>query len=71
MQDAAYRKGQGRVITERKVPCDFVAMSGGFNPVLHLWCHNGGKIRFDDGWPPSVHTRMTMPSPLSAVPMAR
>ena len=46
---AAYRKGQGRVITERKVDCDFVAMSGGFNPVLHLWCHNGGKIRFDDG----------------------
>ncbi len=44
---AAYRRGQGRVITERKVPCDFVAMSGGFNPVLHLWCHNGGKIRFD------------------------
>jgi sarcosine oxidase subunit alpha len=46
---AAYRKGQGRVITERKLPCDFIAMSGGFNPALHLWCHNGGKIKFDDG----------------------
>ena len=46
---AAYRKGQGRVITERKMSCDFIAMSGGFNPALHLWCHNGGKIRFDDG----------------------
>ena len=45
---AAYRKGQGRVISERKIPCDFIAMSGGFNPALHLWCHNGGKIRFDD-----------------------
>jgi sarcosine oxidase subunit alpha len=45
---AAYRRGQGRVITEKKVTCDFVAMSGGFNPVLHLWCHNGGKIRFDE-----------------------
>jgi sarcosine oxidase subunit alpha len=45
---AAYRKGQGRVIKEKKVDCDFVAMSGGCNPVLHLWCHNGGKIRFDD-----------------------
>ena len=45
---AAYRKGQGRVISERKVDCDFVAMSGGWNPTLHLWCHNGGKIRFDE-----------------------
>ena len=45
---AAYRKGQGRVITEKKVDCDFIAMSGGWNPALHLWCHNGGKIRFDE-----------------------
>ncbi len=45
---AAYRKGQGRVIKEKKVACDFVAMSGGWNPALHLWCHNGGKIRFDE-----------------------
>ncbi|MBI2719357.1 MAG: sarcosine oxidase subunit alpha family protein [Rhizobiales bacterium] len=45
---AAYRRGQGRVISERKVECDFIAMSGGWNPALHLWCHNGGKIRFDD-----------------------
>ena len=45
---AAYRRGQGRVITERKLACDFIAMSGGWNPALHLWCHNGGKIKFDD-----------------------
>ena len=45
---AVYRKGQGRVIRETKVDCDFIAMSGGWNPALHLWCHNGGKIRFDD-----------------------
>jgi sarcosine oxidase, subunit alpha len=45
---ANYRKGQGRVITEKKVACDFIAMSGGWNPVLHLWCHNGGKITFDE-----------------------
>ncbi|MEP6826705.1 MAG: 2Fe-2S iron-sulfur cluster-binding protein, partial [Aestuariivirga sp.] len=56
---AAYRKGQGRVITERKVDCDFVAMSGGWNPALHLWAHNGGKIKFDDGlqsFRPDTHT---------------
>ncbi len=45
---AAYRRGQARVIKETRVACDFVAMSGGWNPALHLWCHNGGKIRFDD-----------------------
>ncbi|MCA3561476.1 MAG: sarcosine oxidase subunit alpha family protein [Aestuariivirga sp.] len=45
---ASYRKGQGRVIKETKAEADFVAMSGGWNPALHLWCHNGGKIRFDD-----------------------
>ena len=45
---ASYRKGQGRVIKETRAACDFVAMSGGWNPALHLWCHNGGKIRFDD-----------------------
>jgi sarcosine oxidase subunit alpha len=45
---AAYRRGQGRVITEKKVACDFIAMSGGWNPALHLWCHNGGKIKFDE-----------------------
>ncbi len=56
---SAYRKGQGRVITERKVNCDFVAMSGGFNPVLHLWCHNGGKIRFNshlESYRPDKHS---------------
>jgi sarcosine oxidase subunit alpha len=56
---SAYRKGQGRVISEKRVACDFVAMSGGWNPVLHLWCHNGGKIKFDDtiqGFRPDTHT---------------
>ncbi len=56
---AAYRKGQGRVITEKKVECDFIAMSGGWNPALHIWCHNGGKIQFDDGlqsFRPKSHT---------------
>jgi sarcosine oxidase subunit alpha len=45
---ASYRKGQGRVVKETRAACDFIAMSGGWNPALHLWCHNGGKIRFDE-----------------------
>ncbi len=45
---APYAPGRGRVVNEERVACDFVAVSGGFNPVVHLWCHNGGKLRFDD-----------------------
>src|SRR6185295_12259740 len=45
---ASYRSGRGRVVNEAKIACDFIAMSGGFNPSLHLWCHNGGKLRFDE-----------------------
>jgi len=45
---APYRSGKGRIVSETKVACDFVAVSGGFNPALHLWCHNGGKIAFDE-----------------------
>ena len=38
--------------------CDFVAMAGGFNPVVHLACHRGAKPRWDDALaaflPPNV-----------------
>lgn len=44
---ASWRKGQGRVVQESRVACDFIAMSGGFNPAVNLWCHNGGKLTFD------------------------
>ena len=45
---ARYRSGKGRIVSETKIPCDFVATSGGFNPAIHLWCHNGGSVKFDD-----------------------
>jgi sarcosine oxidase subunit alpha len=45
---APYRKGRGRVVSETKIACDFIAVSGGFNPAVHLWCHNGGKVKFDE-----------------------
>ena len=38
--------GEGAV-TET-VPCDAVAMSGGWSPVVHLWSHCGGKLVWDD-----------------------
>ncbi|WP_299879312.1 sarcosine oxidase subunit alpha family protein [uncultured Sulfitobacter sp.] len=34
--------GEGAVLEE--IPCDAVAMSGGWSPVVHLWSHCGGKL---------------------------
>ena len=28
--------------------CDLVAMSGGWNPAIHLFSQSGGKVRFDE-----------------------
>jgi sarcosine oxidase, subunit alpha len=39
--------GEGAVIEE--IACDAVAMSGGWSPVVHLWSHCGGKLRWDEG----------------------
>ncbi|MBO6853300.1 MAG: sarcosine oxidase subunit alpha family protein [Marivivens sp.] len=38
--------GQGGVLDE--IACDCVAMSGGWSPVVHLWSHCGGKLKWDD-----------------------
>ncbi|MBU2961817.1 sarcosine oxidase subunit alpha family protein [Citreicella sp. C3M06] len=37
---------EGSVIEE--IPCDAVAMSGGWSPVVHLWSHCGGKLSWDE-----------------------
>ncbi|MEM9579547.1 MAG: glycine cleavage T C-terminal barrel domain-containing protein, partial [Pseudomonadota bacterium] len=37
--------GEGAVLEE--IPCDAVAMSGGWSPVVHLWSHCGGKLTWD------------------------
>lgn len=39
--------GEGAVL--ETIPCDVVAMSGGWSPVVHLWSHCGGKLNWDDG----------------------
>jgi sarcosine oxidase subunit alpha len=38
--------GEGAPLEE--IPCDAVAMSGGWSPVVHLWSHCGGKLVWDD-----------------------
>ena len=38
--------GQGRVL--ETIPCDAVAMSGGWSPAAHLWSHVGGKLHWDE-----------------------
>jgi sarcosine oxidase subunit alpha len=31
----------------RRIVCDLVAMSGGWNPAVHLYCHTGGRVAYD------------------------
>jgi sarcosine oxidase, subunit alpha len=38
--------GEGAILEE--IPCDAVAMSGGWSPVVHLWSHCGGKLTWSD-----------------------
>ena len=38
--------GEGAVLED--IPCDCVAMSGGWSPVVHLWSHCGGKLNWDE-----------------------
>ncbi|MEM6634759.1 MAG: sarcosine oxidase subunit alpha family protein [Pseudomonadota bacterium] len=40
------QSGDGTVLSD--IPCDAVAMSGGWSPVVHLWSHCGGKLIWDD-----------------------
>lgn len=48
VKTAPYQHG-GRVAgREERIECDFVCTSGGFNPVVHLYCHIAGKVRFDE-----------------------
>ncbi|ETX14341.1 sarcosine oxidase subunit alpha [Roseivivax halodurans JCM 10272] len=40
------QQGEGGVLDV--IPCDCVAMSGGWSPVVHLWSHAGGKLTWDE-----------------------
>ena len=43
--DICAQAGEGAVL--ESIPCDVVAMSGGWSPVVHLWSHCGGKLQWD------------------------
>ena len=52
--------GEGAVLEE--IPCEAVAMSGGWSPVVHLWSHCGGKLIWDTNqahFRPDVHNPPT------------
>lgn len=44
---AIIRSKTGR--TERRIPCDLLAMSGGWNPAVHLFSQSRGTLRYDTG----------------------
>ena len=44
---AVFRTGGESV---ERIPCDAVAMSGGWSPAVHIWSHCGGKLRWDPDW---------------------
>jgi len=48
--DIVVLAGSGEALTgsARRIPCDVVAVSGGWNPAIHLFSQSGGKARFDD-----------------------
>lgn len=44
-----------------KLACDLVAMSGGWTPVVQLFCQSGGKVKFDDRIAAFVPDRAAQP----------
>ncbi len=40
--------GQGVAGARHRIECDLLAMSGGFNPAVHLFSQAQGKLRFDE-----------------------
>ncbi|AXB78819.1 2Fe-2S iron-sulfur cluster-binding protein [Novosphingobium sp. P6W] len=43
------------------LPCDLVAMSGGWSPTVHLFSQSGGSLRFDDELQAFVPDRAVQP----------
>jgi sarcosine oxidase subunit alpha len=43
------RSGNAVVGKSHRLDCDLVAISGGWNPTVHLHCQSGGTLRYDPG----------------------
>ncbi len=41
--------GEAGSTTHRSIDCDLIAVSGGWNPTVHLHSQSGGKLAWDDG----------------------
>ena len=39
---------RGKSLPKRVIACDVLAISGGWNPVVHLFSQSGGRLRYDD-----------------------
>ena len=56
---------------ERRIECDLLCMSGGWNPTVHLYSQSRGKLAFDDDIsPPSCRMRRHSPANALAAPPA-
>ncbi|MBN9034707.1 MAG: sarcosine oxidase subunit alpha family protein [Rhizobiales bacterium] len=44
LRSVRVREADGR---SRDIPCDLLAVSGGYNPTVHLFCQSGGKLVYD------------------------
>ena len=60
----ADRGGRALPAAERLVGCDLLAVSGGWNPTVHLWSQAGGRLRHDSAL--GAFLPDTCPQPMTA-----
>jgi sarcosine oxidase subunit alpha len=65
----ADREGRRAATMDDLIPCDLVAVSGGFNPTVHLHSHAGGRVAWDE--PLAAFVPAECPQPLQACGGAR
>ncbi|MEL7215465.1 MAG: sarcosine oxidase subunit alpha family protein, partial [Pseudomonadota bacterium] len=48
LHSVSYCRADGEGAVLGTIPCECLAMSGGWSPVVHLWSHCGGKLNWDE-----------------------